>query len=369
MSRTLPHNAWLFSIVLVSLASAGAAYPSTEPAIGSWALERTEELVSAIEAVERGEVPPTDLPQDLDVALSEAAEGLNRYLDEHPDDVGALILSARLERIQDLKEAVVWSPSASEQPPKRGLDAAHERLDRALALDSGNAEAHYWHARLYGIQEPVIVDGVLWMQPRNLDKAIEHAQRAVELASTRSDYRETLGLYLYDAGRYQDAVTVTRELADGPHLIHLLLTDMEALELPESATYSPTRTQALISLQKSRGRFVGIAYPQLRLRVYTMPVSASELDRFLAQRWPDVSLFRTNREESEGMTTSQYFQSFDWREDGLNPTAQKNQMPEDESFGLGLFVTEVKNPTQEMLEEFDMKPVDAFCQIVLMNFR
>ncbi len=31
MSRTMPHNAWLFSIVLVSLASAGAAYPSTEP--------------------------------------------------------------------------------------------------------------------------------------------------------------------------------------------------------------------------------------------------------------------------------------------------------------------------------------------------
>ena len=31
MSRTTPHNAWLFSIVLISLASAGAAYPNTEP--------------------------------------------------------------------------------------------------------------------------------------------------------------------------------------------------------------------------------------------------------------------------------------------------------------------------------------------------
>lgn len=341
----------------------------TEPATGSWALEGAEELVSAIEAAERGEEPPTDPPQDLDGALSEAAEGLNRYLDEHPDDVSALILSARLERIQDLSEAVVWSPSAGEQPPKRSLDAAHERLNRALALDFDNAEAHYWHARLYGIREPVVVDDVLWKRPRNLDKAIEHAQRAVELAPARSDYREALGLYLYAADRYHDAVTVTRELTDGRHLMHRLLTDMEALELPESATYSPTETQKFISFQESRGRYVVIGYAALRARIYIMLGTASELERFLARRWPDVSLFRVNTEKDEGMTLSQYAQFFHWREDGLNPTAKKNQMPENEANGLALAVHEIKNPTQEILDKFDLKPVDAFCQIYLINFR
>ncbi len=340
-----------------------------EPATGSWALEGAEELVSAIEAAERGEEPPTDPPQDLDGALSEAAEGLNRYLDEHPDDVSALILSARLQRLQDLSETVVWSPSAGEQPPKRSLVAAHERLNRALALDSDNAEAHYWHARLYGIREPVVVDDVLWYRPRNLDKAIEHAQRAVELAPARSDYREALGLYLYAADRYHDAVTVTRELTDGRHLMHRLLTDMEALELPESATYSPTETQKFISLQESRGRYVDIGYAALRARIYIMPGTASELERFFARRWPDVSLFRMSREKFEGMTLSQYMQFFHWREDGMDPTAKKNQIPEEKTSGLALSVIEIKNPTQEILEKFDIKPVDTFCQIQLMNFR
>ena len=340
-----------------------------EPATGSWALEGAEELVSAIEAAERGEAPPPVPPLDLERALSEAAEGLNRYLDEHPDDVSALILSARLARIQDLSEAIGWSPRAGEQPPKRSQDAAHERLNRALALDSDNAEAHYWHARLYVIREPVVVDDVLLYQSRNLDKAIEHAQRAVELAPARSDYREALGQYLYAADRFHDAVTVTRELADGRHLIHLLLTDMEALELPESATYSPTETQKFISLQESRGRYVGIAYAPLRVRVYIMPGTASELERVLARRWPDVSLFRMNREKFEGMTLSQYAQFFHWREDGLDPTAKKNQMPENEVNGLALAVHEIKNPTQEILDKFDLKPVDTFCQIYLMNFR
>ena len=340
-----------------------------EPATGPWALEGAEELVSAIEAAERGEEPPTDPPQDLDGALSEAAEGLNRYLDEHPDDVSALILSARLQRLQDLSEPVVWSPSAGEQPPKRSLDAAHERLNRALALDSHKAEAHYWHARLYGIREPVVVDGVLWDRPRNLDKAIEHAQHAVELAPAKSAYREALGLYLYDADRYNDAVTVTRELADGRHLMHRLLTDMEALELPDSASYSLTETRKFISLQESRGRYVGVAYPPLRARVYNMLGTASELERFFARRWPDVSLFRVNTEKLEGMTLSQYIQYFHWREDGLDPTAKKNQMPQIEGNGLALQVIEVKNPTLEFLEKYDVKPVDVFSQIYLMNFR
>ena len=350
-------------------AAAEQGLVQAKPATGSWVLEDAEELVSAIEAAERGEEPPTDLPQDLDGALREAAEGLNRYLDEHPDDVSALILSARLQRLQDLSEAVVWSPSAGEQPPKRSLDAAHQRLNRALILDSDNAEAHYWHARLYGIREPVVVDDVLWKRPRNLDKAIEHAQRAVELAPARSEYREALGLYLYAADRYQEAVTVTRKLADGRHLMHRLLTDMEALELPESATYSPTKTQKFISFQESRGRYAGIAYAPLRVRVYIMPGTASELERFLARRWPDVSLFRMSREKFEGMTISQYAQFFHWREDGMDPTAKKNQIPEIGANGLALNVVEIKNPTHEFLETFDLKPVDVFCQIYLMNSR
>ena len=44
-------------------------------------------------------------------------------------------------------------------------------------------------------------------------------------------------------------------------------------------------------------------------------------------------------------------------------------MPEMEANGLALNVLEIKNPTLEFLEKFDVKPVNAFCQIYLMNFR
>ncbi len=53
----------------------------------------------------------------------------------------------------------------------------------------------------------------------------------------------------------------------------------------------------------------------------------------------------------------------------MDPTAKKNQIPEIGANGLALNVLEIKNPTQEFLEKFDLKPVDVFCQIYLMNFR
>ena len=62
-------------------------------------------------------------------------------------------------------------------------------------------------------------------------------------------------------------------------------------------------------------------------------------------------------------------QFFHWREDGLDPTAKKNLMPEEKTSGLAFNVIEIKNPTQEIIEKFDIKPVDKFCQIQLMNFR
>ncbi len=311
------------------------------------------------------DVPFWKLPEEMEQASAQIAA----YLEVHPRETRAVILAARLYIAKYEWDIAVGDLDPGSDTVTAGLAQQHEALDRLLEREpDNNAEAHYWNARLYGIQEPV-EDDLLRYRPRNLDKAIEHAQLAVELAPARSDYREALGLYLYAADRFHDAVTVTRELADGGHPMHRLLADMEALELPESATYSPTGTRALISLQESRGRFVGIAYGPLRVRVYTMPDTASELEQFLAQRWPDVSLFRINREESEGMTQTHYVQFFDWREDGLNPTANMNQMPEDETSGLALTVVEVKNPTREILEKFDIKPVDTFCQIALMNFR
>ncbi len=346
---------------------AQAPDPAAEFVAPPASLDAITRLADQLESGEEpGEldVPFWKLPEEMEQASAQIAV----YLEVHPGETRAVILAARLYIAKYEWDIAVGDLDPGSDTVTTGLAQQHEALDRLLEREPDNAEAHYWNARLYVIQEPVD-DDLLRYRPRKLDKAIEHAQLAVELAPARSDYREALGLYLYAADRFHDAVTVTRELADGGHPMHRLLADMEALELPESATYSPTGTRALISLQESRGRFVGIAYGPLRVRVYTMPDTASELEQFLAQRWPDVSLFRINREESEGMTQTHYVQFFDWREDGLNPTANMNQMPEDETSGLALTVVEVKNPTREILEKFDIKPVNTFCQIALMNFR
>ena len=345
------------ALLLASHANATAQKP----------VEDAQGLVIVYEAAERGEGSPARLPEDFDVKLERAAEDLERYLVDHPDNVTALIMTARVRRIQELIEPVVWSPDEELLAPDLG--PTHERLDRALAMEPDNAAAHFWHARLYGLRRPVVIDDRLWDQAMNLDKAIEHAERAVELAPPNREYREALAVFLLDAERYEDAEDAVRDLDDGRHMIHLLLSDMAALDLPPSTVYSRSLTESLVSLRESRGRYEGIAYPGLRARVYVMPGPVSKLVEFLDRRWKGIKLFKLKTEKEDGMELRQYVQ-FLRRDNGeLYPTKRQKELPEDDIDGLLLSVLELKNPSEEVLEQFDLDSVESFCTVNVLNVR
>src|SRR5207247_9826803 len=84
-----------------------------------------------------------------------AATLLSTYLHKQPNDVRALILSVRLGRFRQVTQPIVTRGGDS-VPTFASLAAEyashHAALNRALALEPNNAEAHYWKARRFGLR-------------------------------------------------------------------------------------------------------------------------------------------------------------------------------------------------------------------------
>ncbi len=240
-------------------------------------IEEVAELVERMEAMEAGRVT-WERPNVA--RLDQAAAGLEAHLEEHPDDVRALILYARLGRFASVSQPDVIS--REEGPPS--YDARYApflaALDRALELDPTSAEAHYWRARINGIRVPDISSGRMAYRHLDLQEAIEAAEAAVELAPENIAYREALALYLVAARRYPRALDVMRPAEGGRHPIYTLLADMEAVPIPESATFSPEDSESFAEQQLQRERFSD--YPMLRVRMYVLPLTADEIETFYA---------------------------------------------------------------------------------------
>src|SRR5271157_3832968 len=109
-------------------------------------LERLTHSVEQLEAAEAGGksgLTGEDLRKTLDQATSE----MKAFLDAHPDNVDAIILSVRLARFQEPQEQVVAGGQQAgnqlEQAAKESrarADALASRLDHALTLEPGRAD-------------------------------------------------------------------------------------------------------------------------------------------------------------------------------------------------------------------------------------
>jgi len=117
-------------------------------------LERAKKLLAILEAAEAGQDAGVS-PKTLTERLGQAEQDLAAHLRTHPSDVEALIVSARLDRFRQVLEPVALSRGQEPADPKAAYAPAHEKLNRALALQPNNAEARYWKARLYGLRHPV----------------------------------------------------------------------------------------------------------------------------------------------------------------------------------------------------------------------
>lgn len=98
---------------------------------------------------------------------------------------------------KDPKKAVqVRTQLAAEYIKTGDLDAAKRTLDQALDIDSGDATAN-------------MMMGVLLQQEGskvNLEKADDYFKRAISIDPKNAQARNNYGTYLYQIGRYNDAV-------------------------------------------------------------------------------------------------------------------------------------------------------------------
>lgn len=340
-------------------------------------VERVERVVKQGEAAEAGQRTQLS-PRQLTEELAKASADLDVYLKSRPDDVRALILFARLGRMQEVAKPQVFGKGAGQPPATPDKDEPaqfHGALDRALVLEPKNGEAHYWKARLYGVRTAVEVEGRFYMVPRDLDRAIQFARRAVQLAPENVVYREALALYLLAAEQRKEAMAVMREVAGGKHPIYLLASDLDSLPVPDSSVFLAANSENFARMQLERGRISD--YENLRVKMYAVPLRSADVEGFYRNRWPSFQLFEPDKAQAQGGPSS-FVQFLRWRNGVLEPSATMTDaapaisgVPRD---GVVLVVSEFRNMTAENRANLAGQKLpanfgDIFCFVIIGNFR
>ena len=252
--------------------------------------------------------------EELAKSIVELHEDLEDFIKEYSENVDVLILSVRLSFIE---EVFVKSRSSKKEEilikPESKFPDLHKRLDKAITLQPEYAAAYYWKAALYGMNSPVTDEnGELLQKPIDLDKAIHFAQKAVILDEKNAWYRQTLAIYHVAAGDRKAALEVldTRAMANNP--VTILLKDLEAFPLPHGTIFSQEDSDSYIELQLKQKTVSD--YPMLRVQVYVVPLSVTEMIDFYRAKWPGFKFFNQGRDDL-------YAQYMLLDADGMRPSA------------------------------------------------
>ena len=338
------------------------------------ALAQFESLLQRLEAAEAsapaGRAPAADLMGQITRARTE----VEAHLKAHPNDASALVLSARLDRLEfDLKPTVLipGQPHAAANDPPGSIQ---EKLERALALEPELAEAHYWKARMHGRKRALLRDGRIHQDFVDLELALRHAARAVALVPNSGPYRRALALCLVEAQRPLDAIAAIRPVDDGRDPIHLLLRDLESLPVPKGALLSTADSESFAQQQMARGRFND--YPQLRVRFYVVPLPALGIESAFAERWAGVKFEATapprKVESGEIRFLQQYLSE---QREGHIAAAAPAPGPGQPDSGILLSLIEMRNLPARMRErtpaglDLAQRVGEVFCYLVIVNYR
>jgi tetratricopeptide (TPR) repeat protein len=361
----------------------GAANSCTEPVKIQFMLTRDQRVVER--EVKPSEVFDTGLsrkdveslgasPDQLLTELTRAEGELVEYLKAMPNDVRALILSARIGRLLKVGNPMGYAPGQPAPDFAARYAPLLANLDRALTLEPSNAQAHYWKGRLLGIVIPVIRQNTVYYAPVNLRGAIASLREALKLAPDDASYREALALYLIQDEQANEALTVMRPVAQGRHPLYRLLSDLQSFPLPDSAVFSPEESLGLAQVSADSGAIVN--YPDLRARVYFLPISATDLERFFARRWPGFRLLL--QEESElpsGGKTRTFAQHLTGNNGVYKPANSISEIPKDPKDGVALMVVENRNMPAQRRRKLPMgtRVPESFgatyTELIVFNFR
>jgi tetratricopeptide (TPR) repeat protein len=324
-------------------------------------------LRKRVEQIETKDVYQLGL-EALKQVIDTASTDLEAYIDANNKDVDAMILSVRLGFI---KEIFVKNREKDYTPaidPEDMFAALHRRLDKVLEIDSENAKANYWKARLYGMRTQVIDNrGNPDMRPIDLEKAIEFAEKAVYLDSSNAWYREALAVYHITNGDRKSALVVLDTPLTAYNPVNILLKDIDAFALPEGTVYLQKDTELYSELQIKQKTIND--FPQLRSQVFAVPMAASRLEAFFQKHWSEFRFFK------QGPNLFAQYLIFD---PNLRPSrniAEARAWVQKNQGGIILSVMDVKNPTaaeREMSPEGHLLPAslgDNFSYVFYVNNR
>jgi len=299
--------------------TAGRATPPRPTPADS--LRALEELIRRVEAEgedELGDLHPPDATPVIE-EVERARASLAARLLGHPQDVAALILWARIARHDSLA-------------------ASYAALDRALELEPRNPEAHYWKGRLRG--EPTMTEDSLGTQRQNLEDAVGHLRTAVELAPQNVAYRRTLAVCLVDQGKAGEARTVMSAVTGGENLLLLLLSDVEALPIPDGTLLRAGLDAYVygVGSLEALGRIGRTDQPRLRLRVYRLSMNAAAVEAFYRSHWPGFRFVPMDDEGEKG--SREYVQYLRRTRGGFEPLAGGARMPGQPTEGIFMMLVD-----------------------------
>jgi tetratricopeptide (TPR) repeat protein len=341
-------------------------------------LARLTHWVELLEAAESGRTTGVT-GEELNKTLAQANTEMKAFLDAHPDDVDAIILSVRLARFQETSGVGMVSGKNAEEElaqaarEKRArVDAQAARLDHALHLKPDRADAYYWKARIYGVSQPAIRNGRFVRVSIDLQEATRNCRRASELAPENAAYREALAQYLVMDEKYDDAADVMRPVAGGRHIISLLLADRKALPVPDKAVRNAMGTAGLADVEMENGRIHD--YPELRVDQYVINAPAAEVTAFYRKRWPEFQFFEAEHEKNNDIEVRLWGQALIGPSHALHPLASKHDFDKASKAetidGMGLALVEFRQRSENKRKDLDGIPVgDVYCVLTVLDFR
>ena len=336
------------------------------------AVDRARSIVAAVDSLqaclEAGvDLQPGDVQACLEVGVDlhlqtggpeRAGAALGAYLESNNEDVEALILFARLGMISNLETPIVFTRGDEVPDAEAPYAPLHAALDRALEIEPDNPEAMYWKARLFGVRVPDLSSGRMAYRFLSLPGAIELAERAIALAPDNVPYREALATFLVSDGREADARDVLHNVMGGQHPMYLLLTDLQQIPLPANAIFSPEDSESFAQMQ-------GIVdNASLRVRMYIIPGSADDLERFFAQHWEGFQFGIQSADDG-------YAQYLTEQNGALVPAKPGFKIDEAPTEGILMFVMELDDAPAETGAGHAL-PSDLgspYCFLMIVNFR
>ena len=247
-------------------------------------------------------------------------------------------------------------------------------IDKALLDFPEHPEVNYLKGLMYGPVYPMDGTKRSDFEFFNYEKSIEHIKIAVEKDENNDLYKETLAAYYSIKRNFEEARKYTKHINDGELPIYGLLNDLRLLVYPTEAVYLPDESFHLSKELKDKAEFED--FYNLRVQVYSIPLSAIAVELFYQERWSQFDFFEISYDKkAKSVVMKQYLTSW---EDQLYSTSKVSDIPNNPRKGITMDLTSIYRKASKpdpnwITETLKLSPTlenrKVFCKLVYINYR